>query len=484
MTTTVPPTPVRVLSKPGQAISLAALAGVGFDLLAWGRPAGPGLALAIVAVLGSIWVTAERRAATRSTADQPPSGVGPIDRQNRALFTLAIAFATVPAWRASLTLITLSILTAIALVLVAVRRRGEPDLQTWTIGDYVRAGLELPIAGIEPFLIGEDLTADARGLLSRFARLIPVARGFLIGSVILVFFAILFGSADPIFGQILSDAFDIELSFDRIIRFGFVAGFFAWVTLGLSRRACRPTPDHTPVRFKPVGRIEALIVMTSLNTLFAGFLVVQFRYLFDGAVGRIDLGYAEYARRGFFELVVVAAAVVGLVLTIDWLVQQRHRILDTLHLVLVAQTFVVMASAVSRMAAYTDAFGLSELRLYTSVFMGWTAVVLIVLVATVLLGRRDRFALGAFVSAILVVAALVTVNPDAVIASVNIDRAEAGAELDLEYLTTLSADAVPTLAQRLETLPDDVSDWLQTRADTDGWRSWSLAHSRALTAVE
>jgi hypothetical protein len=463
---------------------MAAAAGIGFDLLAWGRPAGPGLAIAFMAMPAAIWLSAERQARSRRHDATRPSGVGPVDNQTRAVFTLALAFAVVPAWRASPTLVTLSILMALCLGLVAVRRRGGPDLAGWTIGGYVRASLELPVAAAEPFLVGGDLTADARGFLSRFARVIPVVRGLVIGFVVLVFFAILFGSADPIFGQILSDTFDIELSFDRIIRFGFVAGFFAWITFGLARRASRPTGDHAPVRLKPVGRIEALIVMALLNALFAGFLVVQFRYLFDGAVGRVDLGYAEYARRGFFELVVVAAAVVGLVLTVDWLVHQRHRFLDALHAVLVTQTFVVMASAVSRMAAYTDAFGLSELRLYTSVFMGWTAVVLIILVATVLLGRRDRFALGGFVSAIVVVTALVAVNPDAVIATVNLDRGEAGAELDLDYLTTLSADAVPTLAERLDAIPARVAERLQARADTDGWRSWSLAHSRALKAIQ
>ncbi|MGZ8754125.1 MAG: DUF4153 domain-containing protein [Acidimicrobiia bacterium] len=57
--------------------------------------------------------------------------------------------------------------------------------------------------------------------------------------------------------------------------------------------------------------------------------------LFDGreTLSRVGLTHSGYARRGFFELVVVGSLVVGLVLVIDWMIQKsgvRARVVDLL----------------------------------------------------------------------------------------------------------------------------------------------------------
>jgi hypothetical protein len=52
------------------------------------------------------------------------------------------------------------------------------------------------------------------------------------------------------------------------------------------------------------------------------------------------------------------------------------------------------------------------------------------------------------------VLAVNAVNPDAVIARTNIERARHSEELDAYYLTTLSADAVPVLVEALPRIRD------------------------------
>ena len=52
----------------------------------------------------------------------------------------------------------------------------------------------------------------------------------------------------------------------------------------------------------------------------------------------------------------------------------------------------VIASAAYRMRLYQEAYGLTEERLYGSVFIVWLTAVLGWLVFTVLRGRRERFA--------------------------------------------------------------------------------------------
>jgi len=76
---------------------------------------------------------------------------------------------------------------------------------------------------------------------------------------------------------------------------------------------------------------------------------------------------------------------------------------------------------------------------------GWFA-------ATVLRGRRSRFAPGALAGACLVLLALNLVNPDALMARTNLARAVAGRPLDAAYVARLSADALPTLLRLLPAL--------------------------------
>ena len=114
--------------------------------------------------------------------------------------------------------------------------------------------------------------------------------------------------------------------------------------------------------------------------------------------------------------------------------------------------FVVMASAVQRMRLYQNEYGLTELRLYTTAFMGWLAVVFLWFAATVLRGYRERFAFGALVAGFLLLAALHVLNPDALIVRTNVALAQAGRRFDASYAASLSADAVPALVAGLAKL--------------------------------
>jgi hypothetical protein len=206
------------------------------------------------------------------------------------------------------------------------------------------------------------------------------------------------------------------------------------------------------------------------------------------------LTYAEYARRGFFELVAAAAFVVPVLLVADWAAAddavRGRRVLRAMSTLLVLLLAGVLASAAYRMRLYQDAYGLTEQRLYVSVFMVWLTGVLGWLGATVLRGRRRGFAFPAIAGGLACIAALHVLNPHALIARVNISRAASGADVDGSYLLTLSADAVPTLIARLPALPQTerchVAAMLEERWSGErrgGWRTWNLSDARARRLV-
>jgi two-component system sensor histidine kinase BaeS len=146
------------------------------------------------------------------------------------------------------------------------------------------------------------------------------------------------------------------------------------------------------------------------------------------------------------------------------------------------------------MQLYQDAYGLTELRLYVSVFMGWVTFVLLWLGATVLRGRRQHFAIGALASALLCAAGLNAVNPQALVVRTNVERAVSGRAYDSAYAGSLSADAVPTLVRLMPRLaPADrcvlgerLSRWTnEPVADqpVPDWRVWNYGEWRARNAV-
>ena len=76
----------------------------------------------------------------------------------------------------------------------------------------------------------------------------------------------------------------------------------------------------------------------------------------------------------------------------------------------------------------------------------WLTVVVVWFGATVLSGRRDRFAFGGLVTAFVLVGALQLINPAGLVARHNLDRMAELGEVDVEYLGSLGSDAAPLFA--------------------------------------
>ncbi|HEX8127871.1 MAG TPA: DUF4173 domain-containing protein, partial [Pyrinomonadaceae bacterium] len=152
-----------------------------------------------------------------------------------------------------------------------------------------------------------------------------------------------------------------------------------------------PVASEAAAQGFSLGAVEVGVVLGLLNVLFACFVAVQFRYFFGGAarvMAITELTYSEYARRGFFELTWVAGLVLPLLLGAHALLRKKSpaavRIFRPLAGAQVALLFVIMASAIARMRLYQSAYGLTELRLYTTAFMLWLGLVFVWFAWTVL----------------------------------------------------------------------------------------------------
>jgi len=337
-------------------------------------------------------------------------------------------------------------------------------------------------------------TADRRW--PRHVRM--VVRGTAMAVPPLIVLTALLANADPVFEKILQRAmFD---GMEPLLEHLLFVGVTSWFASGYLRAFLvddNNIMERVEIPRPTMAASEITIAVSLLNVLFFAFLVVQVRYLFGGA-SLVEvtqgLSYAEYARRGFFELVTATALVVPVLLVADWAAAE-DKVLGRLLLratssLLVLQLAGVLASAAYRMRLYQDAYGLTEQRLYVSVFMIWLTGVLCLLSATVLRGRRRGFAFAASAGGLACIAALHVVNPHALIARVNISRAASGAQIDAGYLRTLSADAVPTLIAQLPAVPEvercNVAGMLKEKWSGErqgGWRAWNFSDARARKLV-
>ncbi len=466
-------------TQPWRLLATAAVVGVAVDVLVLRHPIGLGATLVGVAlavgVIG-VWVF----------------GGVQVTEESRALAAALIVFSVLLSVRTSPTLVFWNLVATVLLIGLTFRLLHHDGLRSWTVARYVQHGF-LTLGGWLATPVGYLSELGKR--MPQSGRLAPVRRvlvGFAVAVPLLVVFAALFASADAVFAHYLSDLFSINLDLGEIVGHVVAITFFTWIAVGAARYARRPHTDLPERLTVPVlGTVEAVTVLGLLNALFLAFVLVQSAYLFGGreTLAATGLTYAEYARRGFFELAAVGALVVVVVLGLDWLLKRRSRSATALFGGLVALTLVILASAVQRMRLYTDAFGLTELRLYTSVFMGWVAFLLVWMLFTVLRERRAGFALGAFVSALAVLVGLTIANPAAIIVDTNVDHAAAtGDELDVDYLLWLGSDAVPALVDRIGDVdcalrPQLAERLLGIELGGGDWRSATWSRYRAEAAL-
>ncbi|MGH3144877.1 MAG: DUF4153 domain-containing protein [Rubrobacter sp.] len=466
-----------------------ALGGLG-DALLRATPWGVNLLLWVVILVGVIALLA-RSARVR------PEGEG------RWLVLVAVVFAAGVVVRDSPVVVFLDLLAVASALLLAAWRGRTGSLRRVGISGYALGGTYVGLlASAGPVPVSVSGVAWREVVRGRWkGQVLAVVRGLLIGAPLLLVFGGLFVAADAVFERLVLDVlgFDLEKVFGHL----FLILVFAWVTAGLLWAALMArVPQDLDVRRQgnlSLGIVEVGIVMGLLDLLFLVFVVVQVTYLFGGSERVITSGltYAEYARRGFFELVTVAALALPVLLFAHWILRTetraRERVFRALAGAMIGLLFVVVASALQRMYLYQQEFGLTELRLYTTIFMVWISLVLGWFVLTVLRGRRETFAFGALVAGFVAVIAINAINPDALIASTNLERARNGEELDAYYLTTLSADAAPVLVSSLTQIGDRpvgpdytveqsmLDRWGAARTD---WRSWNLSRSTAHRLVE
>ena len=252
-----------------------------------------------------------------------------------------------------------------------------------------------------------------------------------------------------------------------------------------------------------LGTVEVSVILGLVNLLFLSFVIVQVPYLFGGmdlVQNTPDFKLAEYARRGFGELVAVSALTLPMLLVGHWLIRKENPFTEKLFRVLagiqIGLLFVIMASAIQRLVLLTGnlGYGMTTIRLYPLIFMSWLAIVFVWFGATVLRGARKHFAWGALWSAFFILGATHVLNPDEFIVKTNLALMHQGRSFDVGYNRELSDAVVPPLLESLDELSADNRNkvlleigrkYCTQKLDADrDFRNWNFDRWNSLRLVE
>lgn len=493
------PIPVRGVLVAGLVLGIAG------DMLLRG-PGGPGLNffLLFVGLGGAVWGVSSRARLALS-------------REAIVTMSVGVALAATLVFRGSEALRFVAFLAASVAFALPAFRAGAAWLRrsgmSQQVGAVIGAGLNALAGSFR--LIGAALGGGARRRAAAGGEPATashpawgVIRGLLLAIPFLFLFGALFMSADPMFSDLVTDVFRLDL--EEIASHLLVTAVLTWLACGYLSGFVAGTrlelPDGSRVRPR-TGIVEIGIALALVDLLFLAFVGVQFQYLFGGS-GLVevtpDLTYAEYVREGFGQLALASTLVLPSLLAADWLLEARDRrdtrVFRVLGGLLLLLLVVVIASAFQRVRVYEAVYGLTEPRFYGALFLGWLTLLTAWFAATVLRGRREKFGFPALVSGFAFVALLVAVNPDVRIARANLERVgaktaatdRAEKKVDARYLASLGADAVPTLLEavadlaprpRCELARGLLERWGPGATRDSDWRNWNWSEARAREVV-
>ena len=232
-----------------------------------------------------------------------------------------------------------------------------------------------------------------------------------------------------------------------------------------------------------------LTVLLLLDLVYILFVAIQFRYFFNGTLNE-GFTYAEYARRGFFELLFVTlinltitTGVIHFTKNVQGLLKKAIRMALT---VLVLSSGVLLISAFMRLTMYEDAYGFTFTRVLVHSFMIFLMVIFAYTLVKIWLEKLSLFHFY-FIASLIYYVGINTVNFDKIVVDRNIDRFETTGKIDINYLNSLSSTGILGLIEIYEEKPDvpGLKDLLkQCKTDreylkSNSWQSHNLAKHKA-----
>ena len=261
-----------------------------------------------------------------------------------------------------------------------------------------------------------------------------------------VFIALLL-SADSNFSNLIDKILSFDITFDSkyiltvpLYLLGYLT-FYLYTFSNEKERTLKPITQ-------PLDMLIVGIFLGMINLLFITFISLQIPFLLDGAYLAEGVSISEFAREGFFQLMMV----MGIVLLIFLFIMRRFKGEKTISIMLTGltiETILMGVVSLKKMYLYQSLKGATVMRYYVEWFDYFLLFILLLGVWVII--KKIEFSKLLNLTALFGVLSFVTIsslNVDEMVASNNIEKfKDKDQVLDKIALKKLSIDALPSLSK-------------------------------------
>lgn len=373
--------PVKPIAKPVYTLPEAIISAVSLVLAfvfthfvcgyangIWG-----GIFWALVGVLGAVFVRLKKL---------------PVNKLQIVIFVVAEVFCAVPFVSSNGFVNFLAALYSFLLLFyLGITLSGAEVLGNRFAGDMLKAVF------VRPFTSFADAPRAFSSLFKKAKtgkNILYVIFGLLIAAPLSIIVILLLMNADEAFSNAMQGILDAlpDISFITVIEIAFAVpvGFIIFGAVFSTGKKLEGTPsDPNAIRIMP--SLTAYVAVTPVCVFYVIYILSQFTYFTAAFGGNLpeQYSYAEFARRGFFELCVVAFINLIIIIVMQTFVKRRDdgscsKTLKAYTIIIAVFTLLLIASAFSKMIMYISNKGLTLLRVYTSWFELLMAIVMIVII--------------------------------------------------------------------------------------------------------
>lgn len=420
-----------------------------------------------------------------------------------------IFFASMISIRGSHFLTFYNVVISFGLLFLLTRSQDGLDLKNTSITYYPRI-LATPLLYLRNSLSGVFALIQKLSPLKNHPNLSQILRGIIFAVPLVILFGVLLVVGDKAFEHFVMTYLFIDIDISEILviktilfflfAFGSFGALYGSYVRSRSEQISTKTADDIPG--KGLSPLEFSIIIGSVIALFTLFHLTQLSYFFSSAESLRNAGitFANYARRGFFELNFVTVIALVTMHTIQQVSQKTEiaqKRFTVLCGIMVVQLFLLLASSFYRLALYEQQYGLTIMRLYSHAFVVYLAVLVgCFFIVTLLKRPLTHFAFCFVISSIGYFGVMNIINPEAIITKYNLNQATV--KKDYYYLLQqLSSDALPAFMQYYRTHKTDldIADSAEIReiasmkkqhqvmSDT-AWQAWNISRQRGAELIQ
>ena len=194
------------------------------------------------------------------------------------------------------------------------------------------------------------------------------------------------------------------------------------------------------------------MIITTLNIIYLVFSIIQIKALI---VRDEYINYADYARQGFFQLMIISVINLIMILIAKRKSYKNNKFTNIMCLFMILFTFILIISSAIRMYFYEQAYGYTFLRLAVYFALLTEAILLVPTILYVL--NKKKNLLKTYFSIIVTMYVIINlVNIDNIIASRSVTRYLETGKIDMAYIeNNTGTDAIKQIIRILQSDKDE-----------------------------